>query len=170
MTNRGIEQKPTHPAHATENPAFASQKTPIASSFPPTPKKPRKPPPFASSALNVWSAHVSLSITRRANHRQLSAIKPIQIAMTACMTTNPQTEVEVPFLATRRHPGYRVLEGSIVSRMMPVHSTSTADAAAAILTILRQNFGSKFMNGSSLSLEGISALPMKPPELRPRLN
>ena|SRR5215813_11791105 len=90
MTNRGIKQKPTHAAHQMGNPPFVSERTrPIASDFPPMPKKPRKPPPFASSALNVCSAHVSLSIMRRANHRQLSAIKLIQIAMTACMATNP---------------------------------------------------------------------------------
>src|SRR5262249_19488443 len=153
-----------HAAHQMGNPPFVSERTrPIASDFPPMPKKPRKPPPFASSALNVCSAHVSLSIMRRANHRQLSAIKLIQIAMTACMATNPQTEVDVPFLATRRHPGHRVLEGSTVTRMIKAKSNSTAKAADAPLAILRKNFGSKFMNGSSLSPEGITAIPMKPP-------
>src|SRR5215510_10824884 len=145
MTNRGNEQKATHPARTAL----------IASNFPPMPKKRRNPPPFASSALNVCSPQLSLSIMRRANHRQLSAIKLIQIAGTACMATSPHTELEVPFLAIRIHPGHRVLEGSTVNRMAIVQSTSTAQAAAATLAILRQNFGSKFMNGSSLSPEGI---------------
>src|SRR5262249_38085721 len=165
MANRGIEQKAAHTKLRTTTEEFAYNKTDSASYFPPMPKR----PPFGSSALNVCSARVSLLIARRANHCQLNAIKLIQIAGTACMATSPQMELEVPFVAMRSHPGHRVLEGSTVTRMMTVQSTGTAQAAAATLATLRQNRASKFMNGSSLSLEGISALPMKPSELHPRL-